>query len=155
MKFRLFANATLLGLLLMPVANAQLTVGVQGKVPFEFRVGDQTLPAGEYKFVRQNEGTKLILMRNLNYKSGATVFNSNEVQVKASARSETPRLVFHRYGNTYFLSQLWGGFGERNGAQLQQSKAEKTIAHQMAALRKPDTVEVALNLTHRGMKASD
>jgi len=139
----------------MPLANAQLTVGVQGRIPFEFRVGDQTLPAGEYKFVRQGDGTKLILMRNLNYKSGATVFNSNQVVAKASANAETPKLVFHRYGNTYFLSQLWGGFGERSGAQLQRSKAEQTVAHQMAALRKPDTVQVALNSSHRAMKASD
>jgi hypothetical protein len=156
MKLRLFANATLLGLLLMPLANAQLSLGVQGKIPFEFRIGDQTLPAGEYKFVQHNAGSsQLILMRNLDYKSTPTMFISSSVEAKASVSSEPPRLVFHRYGTTYFLSQLWEGFGERSGTQLQRSKAEQTVAHQMAGLRKADIVEVALNSSHRGMKATD
>jgi hypothetical protein len=145
MKFRVFANATLLGLILMPLANAQLlTYGLQGNIPFEFRVGDSTFPAGKYSFSRNMTGQKIVLMRDLNYKSAGAAFSANQVEARRSVSSETPTLVFHRYGKTYFLSQLWQGFGEP-GAQLQQSKAERTIAHQMATLRKPDTVEIALS----------
>lgn len=148
MKFRVFANATLLGLLLTPFAVGQFMSGLKGKIPFEFRIGDTTLPAGEYSLVRNTAGTNILTMRNLDYKSGATMFNSHPVQAKWSENSQPPKLVFHRYGKTYFLSQVWQGYGETAGLQLMQSKAEQSIAHQMASLRKPDTIEIALLSLH-------
>jgi hypothetical protein len=57
--------------------------------------------------------------------------------------AQNPKLVFHRYGSTYFLSQIWEGNGLRTGTQLMQSKAERVIAHQMAATRGPHNVELA------------
>ena len=155
MKFGVIANATLLGLLLMPFASAQLILGVQGKIPFEFRIGDQTLPAGEYKFVRHNAASPIIAMRNVNDKSQTSLFISSQVQAKPSENTETSKVVFRRYGKTYFLSQVWDRNDDRTGVELQRTSAEKTIAHQMAGLRKADTVEVALNSSHRGMKATD
>jgi len=155
MNFGVFANAALLGLLLMPLANAQLMLGVQGKIPFEFRIGDQTLPAGEYKFVRNNLASPIVALRNVNDKSLATMFLSSQVQAKPSENTETTKVVFHRYGKTYFLSQIWDRSDDRTGLELKRTNAEKTIAHQMAGLRTPDTVEVALNSSHRGMKATD
>ena len=144
MKFRVFANAALVGLLLMPFAEGQLMLGLKGKIPFEFRIGDKTLAAGEYGLVRNTLGTNVLMMRNLDYNSGATLFNSSRVQAKSSENSQQPKLVFHRYGKTYFLSQVWAGYGEPSGLQLIQSKAERTIALQTASVRTPDTVEVAL-----------
>jgi hypothetical protein len=62
--------------------------------------------------------------------------------------------VFHRYGPTYFLSQIWEANGEGAGHQVIQSKAERTAARQMASLRKHDTVEIALASSH-GRNATD
>ena len=155
MKFGVIANVTLLGLLLMPFANAQLVLGLQGKIPFEFRIGDQTLPAGEYNFVRHHPESPIVAMRNVKDKSQTSMFISSPVQAKPSEKTETSKLVFRRYGTAYFLSQLWDRSDDSSGLQLQRTNAEKTIAHQMAALRKADTVEVALNSSHRGMKATD
>ncbi|MFL6448453.1 MAG: hypothetical protein ACJ746_12285 [Bryobacteraceae bacterium] len=144
MKSRAFASAALLGLLMMPFAHAQSRIGLKGNIPFEFRIGDKTLPAGEYSFDRNGPGGKLVLMRNLDYMSGNAIFTSYPVQAKSLRESETPNIVFHRYGGTYFLSQVWQGWGESTGLQLQKSKAERIVAHQMASLRNPENVEVAM-----------
>ncbi|MFL6448452.1 MAG: hypothetical protein ACJ746_12280 [Bryobacteraceae bacterium] len=142
MKFRVFANATLFGLLLVPFAQAQMTSGLKANIPFEFRIGNTTHTAGEYSVVRSTVGCDVLLIRNLDGQSGATAFSSISVQTKPTESSEKSRLVFHRYGKTYFLSQVWQG--DSTGLQLHRSKAERTIAHQMAGLRTPDTVEIAL-----------
>jgi len=40
-------------------------------------------------------------------------------------------LVFNRYGNQYFLEQIWSG-GEQEGTQVPQSRSERTIRRQLA-----------------------
>ncbi|HYX30493.1 MAG TPA: hypothetical protein VE863_18290, partial [Pyrinomonadaceae bacterium] len=40
-------------------ANAQLSVPVRAKVPFDFNVGDKKLPAGEYTFSRTSSSSDL------------------------------------------------------------------------------------------------
>src|SRR3954454_3377498 len=144
MKFRVFVNATLLGVLLMPFAHAQLASGLKAKFAFEFCIGDTKHAAGEYSVSRNIPGTKVLLIRNLDYKSGATMFNSTQVEAKTTDKKSDAKLVFHRYGKTHFLSQVWGGSGENSGLKLNQSKAERDIVHQMASSRKPDTIEIAL-----------
>jgi hypothetical protein len=56
--------------------------------------------------------------------------------------AQNTSLIFHRYGSTYFLSQVWQGGGQ-NGQQLTLSKAERVTARQMAALATPHNVELA------------
>lgn len=148
MKLRVLASASLLGFLLMPVAHAQLLSGLTAKIPFEFRIGETTHRAGEYIVMQNKIGSQVLAMRNVDRKSGATMFIANGVQTKSVANLGNGKLVFHRYGPTYFLSQVWEGYGEGAGHQVVQSKAERTIAHQMAFLRKHDTVEVALASFH-------
>jgi hypothetical protein len=132
----------------MPVANAQLQSGLTAKIPFEFRIGDKTHAAGEYIVVEHKIGTQVLAIRNMERKSGATMFIANPVLTRSTANSHTGKLVFHRYGPTYFLSQVWEANGVGVGHQVIQSKAERTVAHQMASLRKHDTVEIALASFH-------
>jgi hypothetical protein len=40
----------------------------------------------------------------------------------------TPELVFHKYGNSYFLSEIWTGLGQ--GRQLPKSEREKELARE-------------------------
>jgi hypothetical protein len=140
MKLRILANATLLGSMLLPLAQAQITVGLKGNIPFEFRVKDTTLPAGEYTVTRLSGGTQVLIMKNSNRKVRSVNFLSNGVRAKSIQSS---KLVFHRYGRTYFLSQVWQGLGQNDGLQLVQSKEERTIAHQMAASPQHQKVELA------------
>jgi hypothetical protein len=53
------------------------------------------------------------------------------------------KMVFHRYGDEYFLSQIF--LGSTTGAQLHKSKAERKAEKNMRLAKndaKPEVVEV-------------
>lgn len=109
-------------------ANGQSAQAVIANVPFEFKVGDKALPAGEYTVRAITAGGDALAIRSPN--SGAVRLSQSIETLKAS---EKGKLVFHRYGDTYFLSQVWAP-GERMGRQLLKSKGERTIEGQLAAI---------------------
>ncbi|HSU31726.1 MAG TPA: hypothetical protein VLJ11_10870 [Bryobacteraceae bacterium] len=142
MKLSIFATATLLGLSLVPLAHAQVTSPIRGNIPFDFQVGDTVLPAGTYVVSRLSitNPQGVLTLRGVDQKKGRTIMFSTGVMQGNSGQNT--KLVFHRYGSTYFLSQVLGGFGQ-NGNVLYPSKAERVTARQMAALAKPRNVELA------------
>jgi hypothetical protein len=142
MKLSIFATATLFGLSLVPLAHAQVTSPIRGNIPFDFQVGNTVLPAGTYVVSRLSTSNPqgVLTLRGLHQKQGKTIMFSTDL-TQANSGQNT-KLVFHRYGSTYFLSQVWQGFGQIGNA-LYPSKTERVIAHQMAALAKPRNVELA------------
>jgi len=53
--------------------------------------------------------------------------------------------VFHRYGDSYFLSEVVTG-GEQTAQELKPSHAEREMRREMAKNQEqPETVTVALN----------
>jgi hypothetical protein len=48
-------------------------------------------------------------------------------RVEAPGRQEIGKLVFHRYGDRYFLSQVWGT-DQSTGSQLQKTAQERELA---------------------------
>jgi len=137
MKLKIFTTATLFGLLLVPFAHAQVTAGLHGNIPFQFQVGETVLPAGEY--VVSRNGLTNLAIRGLDRKTTPILFMAATGIIKPAQNTS---LIFHRYGSTYFLSQVWQGGGQ-NGQQLVVSKAERVTARQMAALATPHNVELA------------
>src|SRR5882724_11917102 len=111
-------------------ANAQLSNPIRAKIPFDFNVGENKLPAGEYTFssLSGDYGSKVISVSSADV--SAHVFQST-----FAARSLTPKdestLVFHKYGDQYFLEQIWSG-GEQEGTQLPESRGERTARRQLA-----------------------
>jgi len=85
--------------ILMASAVAQ-TGAIKAKIPFDFTIAKQTLPAGEYKFAV--EGTMLHVVRLDGIDSAYVKYN-----LSARDKDMSPRLIFHRYGNRNFLSQAW------------------------------------------------
>ena len=55
---------------------------------------------------------------------GVLVSSNNAETFAASSRT---KLVFHRYGTTYFLYQVWVE-GQRRGQQMQLTHLEKEVA---------------------------
>lgn len=96
---------------------------LQVNVPFQFTVADQTFPAGVYTLSTvQTEGTILI--------SGKESRISGIQQVSprhAISPSENSRLVFERYGSTYFLKEVWSA-GSDMARTLPQGKREREMA---------------------------
>lgn len=103
-------------------------------VPFAFEVGNKTLPAGAYRVESMpTGGGSLEVLR-------AT---SNDVRLTISTMTTAlksgtpgPALVFHRYGNRCFLSQIRTGDG--HAREVFPSQQEKELA------RSEPSVEVAL-----------
>ena len=110
-------------------ANAQLSVPVRAKIPFDFSVGDKKLPAGEYTFIRLsfiNATTMLISSVDSSTRMFQSVFQDSVLTPKGEST-----LVFHKYGDQYFLQQIWT-VGEQVGAQVPESRGERTARQQLA-----------------------
>jgi len=72
-------------------------------VPFSFGVEGHSLPAGEY-LVFTVTPERSIRIISSDGKHSAIV---NTLPNYASSPSTNSRLVFHKYGNEYFLAQVW------------------------------------------------
>ena len=90
-------------------------------IPFPFVVTNRTLPQGRYIVTPVGEKTLRIYAAN---QQGVLVQTH---RVQGGAAQGFARLVFHRYGDTYFLSQVWGA-GNGIGSQLFPSHAEREMA---------------------------
>jgi hypothetical protein len=119
--------AAALALLGITAASAQ-TVNVKAKVPFSFTVNRATLPAGEYSLKSMDEQGTAIAIRDLNSKTTNLVISSSCRSLNSASQT---KLVFHRYGNRYFLSQIWTA-GDEAGRALPPSAGEKEIARNVS-----------------------
>ncbi len=111
-------------------ANAQLSNPVRAKIPFDFNVGEKKLPAGEYTFSRLSGFSDNKLMSVSGADASAHVFQSTFGAEVLTPKNKST-LVFNRYGDQYFLEQIWSG-GEQEGTQVPQSRSERTIRRQLA-----------------------
>jgi hypothetical protein len=123
MKNQLFA---LIGLgLLLATASAYAQTGVvKANVPFNFIVNNTDLPAGAYTL--QNLGTvgAAMMIRS----SDSKVVNGFLPNMcESNTVPEVSKLVFHRYGAQYFLTQIWTA-GNARGKELPKSGREREVA---------------------------
>jgi hypothetical protein len=58
---------------------------------------------------------------------GSELAMVNSYAVQANAASTSTKLIFHRYGDEYFLYQVWVQ-GESRGRELPPTKVEKELA---------------------------
>ena len=111
-------------------ANAQLTIPIRAKIPFDFNVGDKKLPAGKYTFSRLSGNYDSKVMSVSSADAGAHVFQLTFDTSVPTPKNEST-LVFHKYGDQYFLEQVWSG-GEQEGTQVPESRSERSIQRQLA-----------------------
>ena len=83
--------------------QAQAPSRVEVKIPFEFSAGKTTLKPGVYT-IRRMSGN-LITLRNVENKS--SVILNAPVNLSSTDIEATERLVFNKYGDQYFLAQIW------------------------------------------------
>jgi len=90
--------------LLMTLAFSRVqaqSMDVRATIPFEFRMGQQVLNAGTYT-MHNSDG--LLILREEN---GGKASMGLTVATEPPKDSSTAVLVFHRYGETYFLDKMW------------------------------------------------
>lgn len=112
-----------LALLATTAASAQ-SVKVKATVPFSFIVNRATLPAGQYMLSSVDDQGTAIAIRNLDSNTTNLVLSN---ACESAKSSDNAKLVFHRYGSRYFLSQVWTG-GNNRGREMLPSAREKEIA---------------------------
>ena len=108
---------------------------MQVNVPFAFHNGSQRLPAGVYRL--EMKSSHVILLRGQS-RSGFAMTNS-----KIAKTASTGKVIFTRYGDQYYLSEIWPT-GSETGQQCVKSRQEKEaqLAESWAG---PITRELALN----------
>src|SRR5271156_5209396 len=74
--------------------------GVQANVPFAFTVGNQVLPAGTYRI--ESESNVLIEIKN--HDKPISMFTL--VDQDGTTSPNGGKLIFHKYGDQYFLSRI-------------------------------------------------
>jgi hypothetical protein len=133
-------------LLLLVLAGATCVYGfdsVSANIPFAFEVADTTLPAGDYSvspmlgFMRVQDldlhgsafGLTFWLQRSVvpeviaTWRPGASTQNG-DVKQNASRGGSDCSIVFHRYGNRYFIAEVWLGL---QGRGFSISKGERAL----------------------------
>jgi len=110
------------------VANGQSSQRFRAQVPFDFVIGDKTLHAGKYRVGIEQSNDAIAIVNNAG--DGAIRLSS---PTKRSDRVNTAKLVFHRYGSMYFLSEVWMA-DEQTGRELSLSKQERAIQRERKAM---------------------
>ena len=123
-------------------AHAQTTNHFTANIPFDFHVGSDRLPAGEYtvRCLNPSSDVKVLQLRKTDGKA-SVVLHTNGIVGRMNQNS---RLVFSRYGNQYYFARAWLG-SERIGMQAIKSRQEKATAKEMARLAyQPEMVALTI-----------
>src|SRR5947209_4663959 len=97
--------------------HAQMRVSI----PFQFNVGNTTLPSGDYT-VRQINTDSNAATLQIRRKDGSANVLVNMIDAIGDTQAMT-KLMFHRYGNQYYFAEVWLE-GAKDGWQAPKSKAE-------------------------------
>jgi hypothetical protein len=125
-------------------ARAQTSGRTQliANIPFQFNVGNKTLPAGEYTVAQVNPASDhAVLQLRSRDGSASAMVQMGSVIGKAQ---ESAKLILNRYGNQYFFAQAWVD-GDNTGLQAPKSRAERNIERELAGM-KPKSEAVALTV---------
>jgi hypothetical protein len=91
-------------------ANGQQPKTAQATIPFQFWIGDNPLPAGDYK-IEHVVASSLVLFRSTN---GDTVQDAYMIPLDDSVvKPDQAKLVFRVQNGRHYLYALWGVYGKR------------------------------------------
>jgi hypothetical protein len=115
---------TILLFVMLAGANvyAQSSTKMKVNIPFDFRVGSQSLPAGEYTVVPKSP-----TMVEIRSKDGHESVPALTNTVNVNPSKFDGRLIFNRYGAYHFLSQILTP-ADKVGRRLIKSKYEQEVA---------------------------
>ncbi len=113
---------------------------LRADIPFDFMAGNETLPAGTYTVTHPDGQHGVLLIRS--WEEGAAFVLTNALE--ANGTQDETKLIFNRYGDRYFLTQLWTG-GEIGGHELPKSRMERELARESMARNgsEPEMVSIA------------
>ena len=132
MRKQLIRVLTMFGFLMAMTAAttfAQTKPTIKVNVPFDFGVSNRTLPAGEYTLSERGSGGGMVIVRNNATTKDAAYATAMPLTAKKEA--DKPMLVFHRYGNQYFLAQVIQAGTSRQ--ELIQTRSERQVIKEQSS----------------------
>lgn len=116
---------------------------IRASIPFDFTVEGRTLPAGKYEVRRITDDPTGLMIQNIYHRRDVALFKTEPRDARSIPNHSL--LVFHRYGDSYFLSEVVNA-GDDRAEDLRATKAERTLRSEMAKNNiEPQTVTVAMN----------
>lgn len=141
-------SAAITGALLIVVAaataHAQLPgMGVRATIPFDFSVRGKILPAGDYEIKRLTDEPGDLVVASVDKNGGRAIVYT--IPAEPRRGSSKAQIVFHRYGDSYFMSEVFAG-GLQSAWDVPVSRQERNLKREMASNNnnnEPETVAVA------------
>ena len=141
MKRKVYGALTMLAVALIvsvPMVQAQSQSHLRADVSFAFSLQDKSMSAGNYEIKSLSD--QVLEIWNLDTRHGQLLMKQMSVQAN---KVQNPKLVFHKYGDQYFLSQIWDG-RSNSGVELAVSNREKEEQIARNGQQPPETVVVAM-----------
>jgi hypothetical protein len=129
-------------LLIAAAVCAGATRPVAVEVPFDFYLADEAMPAGKYMIEPMVTDGRVLLVANRNRVQHRAYVTTVPAEQNAGGRLE---VVFHKYGDTYFLAKVRHG-GIAAERALAKSKKEREMARSAGGA--PETVILTLESTY-------
>ena len=126
MKNNRFASLLVCGLLIgLAATSAQAQSPMKVNVPFDFTIVDTHLAAGQYTIVQASPqaNPRALMVRN---QDGIVRALSMGIRLE-SLKVNEPKLVFRKYGNKYFLAEVWLSTGDA-GTEIRKGSHERELA---------------------------
>lgn len=124
-----FVGIVITTLLASASLYAQNPLQLEFSAPFAFHIGEKKLPAGTYTVDRA--GIYVVVIRSTTSGDAAM---AGTMPASTRHKIEGPKLAFNRYGDRYFLSQIWHDGAD--GQSLRKSRAEKGMEVNFASVER-------------------
>ena len=127
--------ATVVVLASAAAVSAQMTDSIS-HVPFAFTVGQATLPRDTYRISRLPGHTDVFQITGDRH--SAILIGQPE---SSDSKADNPRLIFNRYGDTYFLREVY--LPGNIAMSVPESRLERDAAEHLASNTAPEVVVLA------------
>jgi hypothetical protein len=139
-----YLTLTIAILMFMAVATITADAQVSGSkmsasIPFAFNVGNKTLPAGEYtvRVVNPSSDQRVLQIRSKDGRVSAVI----QTIGATSNNADDAKLVFHRYGDTYFFAQAQMA-GDATMLAAVKTRAQRSKERELASNVRKARVEI-------------
>ena len=109
---------------------------LRADIPFDFMAGSTMLPAGTYTITEDTPGA--LLIRNEKLGSDAAFVLA---KMETTKPQDSGKLIFNRYGDTYFLNQVWSDISSYN---VPKSQSEISLSNELTTENPPDVIPVVV-----------
>jgi hypothetical protein len=101
-NYAIIALVACVAFVTLAATSSHAQILIKADVPFSFSAGYGMLPAGEYTIARSGLGEVMLLSSG---RRGVELMTPKTTDLRDDIGR--PKLVFHRYGDEYFLAEIW------------------------------------------------